>query len=56
MADTVFVCNNDEVYAFKRDKAFNEALELTNIYDTDASYANGNIQKVFQLSDNSEKM
>ena len=43
MADIVFVCNNDEVYAFKRDQGFNEALELTNIYDSDASYANENI-------------
>ena len=52
----VFVCNRDQLYAFKRDQAFTEALELKNVYNSDASYANGSIQKAFQSSEDSEKM
>ena len=45
--DTVFLCNEVEVYVLPRERSFEELTTLTNIYDPAAFGFNGQIKRVF---------
>ena len=46
-ADTVFVCNDAEVYVLPRDRSFADTDTLVNIYDPSSFDLNGKVLRVF---------
>ena len=54
--DTVFLCNDVEVYVLPRERSFEELGTLTNIYDPAAFGFNGQIERIFTSSGDTDKM